>query len=68
MLFVVANLALGASTVIYDSFLPDIAAPDERDAVSARGWGIGYPGGGPPTAVDMRRGAREAGNDLPRRL
>ncbi|GAA4621973.1 MFS transporter [Actinoallomurus vinaceus] len=45
-LFVVANLALGASNVVYNSFLPDIAEPDERDAVSSRGWGLGYLGGG----------------------
>src|SRR5206468_1468822 len=45
-LFVVANLALGASSVVYNSFLPDIAEPDERDAVSSRGWGLGYLGGG----------------------
>ncbi|GAA4601946.1 MFS transporter [Actinoallomurus liliacearum] len=46
VLFVVGNLALGASTVVYNAFLPDIAAPDERDAVSSRGWGLGYLGGG----------------------
>lgn len=44
-LFVVANIALGCSDVAYNSFLPDIAGPDERDAVSARGWGMGYLGG-----------------------
>ena len=45
LLFVVANVALGASVVVYNSFLPDIAAPDERDAVSSRGWALGYLGG-----------------------
>ncbi|MCO5997031.1 MFS transporter [Actinoallomurus rhizosphaericola] len=45
-LFVVGNLALGASTVVYNAFLTDIAEPDERDAVSSRGWGLGYLGGG----------------------
>ncbi|MEN9938182.1 MAG: hypothetical protein RLZZ387_4761 [Chloroflexota bacterium] len=45
-LFLVANLAFGASIVFYNAFLPDIAPPDERDAVSSRGWALGYLGGG----------------------
>jgi MFS transporter, UMF1 family len=44
-LFVVANLCFGAATVVYYSWLPDLASPDERDAVSSRGWAIGYLGG-----------------------
>lgn len=44
-LFVLANLAFGASVVVYNAFLPEIAVPDERDAVSARGWAMGYLGG-----------------------
>ncbi|MCW5981003.1 MAG: MFS transporter [Bryobacteraceae bacterium] len=44
-LFLVANFAFGASVVIYNSFLPEIAGPDERDAVSSNGWGLGYAGG-----------------------
>jgi UMF1 family MFS transporter len=46
LLLIVANLALGSSLVIYDSLLVRIAAPDGRDRVSSRGWGIGYLGGG----------------------
>jgi MFS transporter, UMF1 family len=46
ILLIVANLALGSSLVIYDSLLVRIAAPDDRDRVSSRGWGIGYLGGG----------------------
>jgi UMF1 family MFS transporter len=45
-LFLVANVALGASSVVYNSFLPQIAGPDERDKVSSLGWAIGYIGGG----------------------
>jgi UMF1 family MFS transporter len=45
-LFVVANLCFGAATVVYYSWLPDLAGPDERDAVSSRGWALGYLGGG----------------------
>ncbi len=45
VLFLIANLAFGASLVVYNSFLPDIASPDERDGVSSRGWAVGYVGG-----------------------
>jgi UMF1 family MFS transporter len=44
-LFVVANLCFGASVVVYYSWLPDLAGPDERDKVSSRGWAYGYLGG-----------------------
>jgi MFS transporter, UMF1 family len=45
LLYIVANLCFGAATVVYYSWLPDLASPDERDAVSSRGWAIGYLGG-----------------------
>jgi UMF1 family MFS transporter len=45
-LFILANIAFGASVVVYNSFLPQLAKPDDRDAVSSRGWAIGYIGGG----------------------
>ncbi|GAA4846136.1 MFS transporter [Saccharopolyspora rosea] len=45
-LFVVANICFGASVVVYYSFLPEIADTDERDAVSSRGWAVGYLGAG----------------------
>jgi UMF1 family MFS transporter len=44
-LFLVGNLAIGSSTVVANSFLPEIAPPEERDAVSSRGWALGYVGG-----------------------
>jgi len=53
LLFVVANVALGASSVVYNSFLPQIAGPDERDRVSTIGWGIGYIGGGVLLALNL---------------
>ena len=46
MLFLVANLSFGASVVFYNAFLPEIARPEERDAVSSMGWALGYLGGG----------------------
>ena len=46
LLIVIANMCLGASTVVYDALLVRIAAPDDRDKVSSRGWALGYLGGG----------------------
>jgi MFS transporter, UMF1 family len=46
VLFLVANTAYGASIVVYYAFLPELAGPDGRDALSARGWAYGYLGGG----------------------
>ena len=45
-LFILANIAFGASIVVYNSFLTQLAGPDDRDAVSSLGWAIGYIGGG----------------------
>ncbi|MFT7839114.1 MFS transporter [Saccharothrix sp. BKS2] len=45
-LFILGNICYGASVVVYYAFLPEIADPDERDGVSARGWAFGYLGGG----------------------
>ncbi|MEO3890037.1 MFS transporter [Nonomuraea sp. B5E05] len=53
VLFVVANLAYGSSVVVYDSFLPQISTPAERDTVSSRGWAIGYLGGGLLLALNL---------------
>ncbi len=52
-LFVLANVAYGSSIVIYYSFLPEIAAPDERDDVSSRGWAFGYLGSGVLLALNL---------------
>ncbi|CAA9257127.1 MAG: Uncharacterized MFS-type transporter [uncultured Acidimicrobiales bacterium] len=52
-LFVVANVAFGAAIVVYYSYLPQLAGPDERDAVSARGWAFGYLGGGLLLALNL---------------
>jgi UMF1 family MFS transporter len=53
VLLVAANLCLGASLVVYDSILCDIAGPDERDRVSSRGWALGYLGGGLLLALNL---------------
>lgn len=46
VLFLIANSAFGASIVVYNSFLPEIAGPDERDSISSKGFALGYVGGG----------------------
>jgi UMF1 family MFS transporter len=46
LLFLIANLAFGASMVFYNSYLPNIASEGQRDRVSAYGWAMGYLGGG----------------------
>ena len=46
LLFIIANLAFGASIVFYNSYLPDIASEDQRDRVSSYGWAMGYLGDG----------------------
>jgi UMF1 family MFS transporter len=46
LLFLLANIAFGASIVVYNSFLPQLAGPDKRDTVSSIGWAFGYIGGG----------------------
>ncbi|WP_413085294.1 MFS transporter [Streptomyces caniferus] len=44
-LLVLANVSFVVSMMLYNSFLPQIARPDERDAVSSRGWAFGYAAG-----------------------
>ncbi|HEY0636786.1 MAG TPA: MFS transporter [Pseudonocardiaceae bacterium] len=53
VLFILANGCYGASIVIYYSFLPEIAGPDERDALSTRAWAFGYLGSGTALALQL---------------
>ncbi|MGW1890676.1 MFS transporter [Streptomyces sp. NPDC002004] len=45
LLLIVANASLAVSMVLYNSYLPQIAPPEERDAVSSKGWAFGYGAG-----------------------
>ena len=45
-LFIIANVAFGASMVFYNAYLPSIASEDQRDRVSSAGFAMGYAGGG----------------------
>ncbi|MEN9951627.1 MAG: hypothetical protein RLY85_2379 [Bacteroidota bacterium] len=44
IIFSLAALGFWTSWVFYNSYLPDIALPEERDRVSARGFAMGYIG------------------------
>ena len=41
---VIACVGFWASLVYYNSFLPEIAAPEDRDRISAKGFAYGYAG------------------------
>ncbi len=41
---VLASIGFGGSIVFYNAYLPEIASPDQYDAVSARGFSLGYIG------------------------
>ncbi|MGN9756837.1 MFS transporter [Streptomyces sp. SD31] len=45
VLLIVANAAQSVAMMLYNSYLPQIAPPEERDAVSSRGWAFGYASG-----------------------
>ncbi|OKJ71484.1 MFS transporter [Streptomyces sp. CB02460] len=44
-LLIVANAATAVAMMVYNSYLPQIAEPEERDDVSSRGWAFGYTSG-----------------------
>lgn len=52
-LLIIANVAFVVSMMLYNSYLPQIAEPDERDAVSSRGWAFGYAAGGLVLIVNL---------------
>ncbi|MFC4017413.1 MFS transporter [Micromonospora sp. GCM10011542] len=52
-LFLIANISFGAALVVYNSFLPQLGGPDERDGISSRGWALGYLGGGLLLALNL---------------
>ncbi|MBU7600036.1 MFS transporter, partial [Streptomyces sp. P38-E01] len=52
-LLVVANVAFAVGMVVYNAFLPQIALPHERDAVSSRGWAFGYAAGALVLVVNL---------------
>jgi UMF1 family MFS transporter len=53
LLLIVANASVAVSMVLYNSYLPQIAPPEERDAVSSRGWAFGYAAGSLMLVVNL---------------
>ncbi|MFF5428392.1 MULTISPECIES: MFS transporter [unclassified Streptomyces] len=53
LLLIVANASLAVSMMLYNAYLPQIAEPDERDAVSSRGWAFGYTSGALVLVLDL---------------
>ncbi|MEV5432481.1 MFS transporter [Streptomyces sp. NPDC052701] len=52
-LLVVANAAQSVAMMLCNSYLPQIAPPEERDAVSSRGWAFGYAAGSLVLVVNL---------------
>lgn len=46
ILFVFARIGFTGANVFYDALLPHVAPDDQRDEISARGYAMGYLGGG----------------------
>ncbi|MFG2635035.1 MFS transporter [Streptomyces sp. NPDC048362] len=53
VLLVVANAAQSVGMMLYNSYLPQIAPPEQRDAVSSRGWAFGYAAGALVLVADL---------------
>lgn len=52
LLFVLARIGFTGANVFYDAMLPHIARPEDVDAVSTRGYAMGYLGGGLLLAIN----------------
>ncbi|MEV6263424.1 MFS transporter [Streptomyces sp. NPDC051784] len=52
-LLIVANASISVSMAVYNAYLPQISTPEERDAVSSRGWAFGYTSGALVLVVDL---------------
>ncbi len=53
VLYIVGEIGFSGSIIFYDSLLPHIARADEIDMVSARGYAMGYLGGGLLLALNV---------------
>jgi len=53
VLYVIGEIGFSGSIIFYDSLLPHIARTDEIDQVSARGYAMGYLGGGLLLAINI---------------
>jgi UMF1 family MFS transporter len=53
ILFILGRIGFTAATVFYDALLPHVAREEDRDAVSTRGYAMGYLGGGLLLAINV---------------
>lgn len=53
ILFIAGRIGFVAAYTFYDSLLPHVAKPEDQDSVSARGYAMGYLGGGLLLAVNV---------------
>ncbi len=53
ILFIVGRIGFGGANSFYDALLPHVAREEDRDRVSARGYALGYLGGGLILALDV---------------
>lgn len=53
LLFVFAKLGFNGANVFYDALLPHVAKEEDVDAVSTRGYAMGYLGGGLLLAINV---------------
>lgn len=53
ILFIIGRVGFTAANVFYDALLPHVAREEDQDAVSTRGYAMGYLGGGILLAVNV---------------
>jgi UMF1 family MFS transporter len=53
LLFILGRIGFVAANVFYDALLPHVARAEDRDAVSAQGFALGYLGGGLLLALNL---------------
>ncbi len=53
LLYIVGRYGFAAANIFYDSLLPHIARPEDIDYVSAKGYALGYLGGGLLLALNL---------------
>jgi UMF1 family MFS transporter len=53
MLMIVARIGFTGANTFYDALLPHVAREEDRDAVSTRGYAMGYLGGGLLLAINV---------------
>jgi MFS transporter, UMF1 family len=53
IVFIIGRIGFNGAYTFYDALLPHVAKPEDRDSVSARGYAMGYLGGGLLLAINV---------------